>query len=155
VTGGRIGSPWDSPGFLLWHATLRWQRATAAALRPFGLTHVQFVLLASTWWLGEQGEAPSQRQLAEHCGTDPMMTSQVVRALEARGLLTREPDPADSRVRRLAVTAPGRELAPRAIAVVEAADRAYFAGAAGRPGLFPLLRTLARPGQPGPEAERP
>ena len=43
--------PNDSPGFLLWHATLRWQRGVAQALAPLDLTHVQFVLLAatSTW----------------------------------------------------------------------------------------------------------
>src|SRR5262249_4571528 len=39
-----------SLGFLLWHATLRWQRLLSAALRPLGLTHVQFVLLAVLWW---------------------------------------------------------------------------------------------------------
>ncbi|WP_244312125.1 hypothetical protein [Streptomyces griseofuscus] len=36
-------SPGDSPGFLLWHATLRWQRDIATALAPLDLTHVQFV----------------------------------------------------------------------------------------------------------------
>lgn len=41
--------PATSPGFLLWHVTLRWQRAITAALRPLDLTHVQFVLLASAW----------------------------------------------------------------------------------------------------------
>lgn len=46
--------PQDSPGFLLWRSTLRWQRTIIAALRPLELTHVQFVLLASTWWLTEQ-----------------------------------------------------------------------------------------------------
>ena len=35
--------PHESPGFLLWHATLRWQRGVAAALQPLDLTHVQFV----------------------------------------------------------------------------------------------------------------
>ncbi|MHB1526759.1 MAG: MarR family winged helix-turn-helix transcriptional regulator [Candidatus Dormibacteria bacterium] len=145
MTAERIATPWESPGFLLWHATLRWQRATAAALRPFGITHVQFVLLASTWWLGESGDAPSQHQLAEHCGTDPMMTSQVARTLEAKGLLTRASDPADSRVRRMSVTSAGREMAPRAIAAVEAADRAYFAPVADQPSLRQLLNTLAVP----------
>ncbi|MBJ7604317.1 MAG: MarR family transcriptional regulator [Candidatus Dormibacteraeota bacterium] len=140
---GGIGLPGESPGFLLWRATLRWQRATAAVLQPFGLTHVQFVLLASTWWLGEQGEAPSQRQLAEHCGTDPMMTSQVVRRLEAAGLITRQLDPADSRARRLGVTSAGRDLAVLAIVAVESGDRAYFGRVADEPSLRPLLRSLA------------
>jgi len=40
--------PNDSGGLLLWHATLRWQRGIAQALRPLDLTHVQFVLLACT-----------------------------------------------------------------------------------------------------------
>ena len=37
----------DSPGLLLWQVTNRWQSAQRAALKPLGLTHVQFVLLAS------------------------------------------------------------------------------------------------------------
>ena len=60
-----ITDPWDSPGFLLWHATLRWQRTMAEALEPLGLTHVQFVLLASTWWLCEHDGPPRQRDLAD------------------------------------------------------------------------------------------
>lgn len=117
---------WSSPGFLLWRATLRWQRAMVEALKPFGITHVQFVLLASTWWLCENGGPPRQRDLAEHAGTDPMMTSQVVRALEKAGLVTRTPDPDDARAMRIAPTRAGKTLAPRTIAAVEAADRAFF-----------------------------
>ncbi|MFD0573240.1 MarR family winged helix-turn-helix transcriptional regulator [Kitasatospora gansuensis] len=104
--------PGESPGFLLWHATLRWQRGIATALTPLDLTHVQFVLLACTWWLNGQGEHPSQQALARQAGTDVKMTSQVVRTLEAKGLVEREVDPADSRARRLRVTAAGAELAP-------------------------------------------
>ncbi len=87
-------SPPVSPGFLLWHATLRWQRLIAAALRPLELTHVQFVLLAVLWWFTEvRGERPTQRALADQAGTDRMMTSQVLRALEGRGLLERPQHP--------------------------------------------------------------
>jgi hypothetical protein len=39
----------ESPGFLLWRTALRWQRLVTSALRPFNLTHVQFVLLSGTW----------------------------------------------------------------------------------------------------------
>ena len=141
-----VGGPAGSPGFLLWRVTLRWQRAVTAALRPLGLTHVQFVLLANVWWLASEapaGGAPTQREIADHAGTDPMMTSTVLRGLEARGLVARAADPRDARVRRLAVTAPGRRLAQRAVTVVEAADRTFF-GALERPdALLPLLRRLA------------
>lgn len=69
-----FGSADDSVGLLLWQVTNRWQAAQRAALKPFGLTHVQFVLLASLVWL--TGDEPvTQRDLAAHAATDPMMTS--------------------------------------------------------------------------------
>ena len=142
--GSRHSDAWDSPGFLLWHATLRWQRAMVEALEPLGLTHVQFVLLASTWWLCENGGPPRQRDLAQHAGTDPMMTSQVARTLESKGLLVREADPDDGRAWRLRPTRAGTALARRAIAAVESADSAYFDQVPGRhrTGLAAALKEL-------------
>ncbi|MFF2194171.1 MarR family winged helix-turn-helix transcriptional regulator [Streptomyces sp. NPDC058157] len=137
-------SPGESPGFLLWHATLRWQREVSSALTPLGLTHVQFVLLACAWWLNGQGEHPNQLALARQAGTDVKMTSQVLRALEQKGLVEREVDPADTRAKRLRVTAAGAELAPRAVAAVEEADARFFR-TVPLDEAMPLLRRLARP----------
>jgi DNA-binding MarR family transcriptional regulator len=134
--------PNDSPGFLLWHATLRWQRGVAQALRPLDLTHVQFVLLACTWWLNEQGEQPNQVALAAQAGTEIRMTSQVVRSLERKGLIERAVDESDTRARLLRVTRRGARLAPRAIEVVEAADAAFFQRSF-TPQAVRLLRGLA------------
>lgn len=123
----RLG-PGESPGFLLWQVTNRWQRRIVATLKPLHLTHVQFVLLASVWWLSRNDDRPpTQREVAGHAGTDPMMASQVLRALERRGLVCRGRDPRDGRAWRITSTPPGAKLAERAIAVVEAADRAFFA----------------------------
>ena len=134
----------QSPGFLLWRTTLRWQRLMTTALRPFNLTHVQYVLLASTWWLTRvAGETPNQRRLAEHAGTDAMMTSQVVRALEAKKLVTRRPDPKDSRAQCVAVTDEGADLARRAISVVEAADERFFSPAGERHEVLEALLQLS------------
>jgi DNA-binding MarR family transcriptional regulator len=136
--------PGDSPGFLLWRASLRWQRLMAGSLRPFGLTHVQFVLLASLWWLTKQaGERPSQRRLAEFATTDPMMTSQVLRALERKGLVVRSTHPTDSRARQLGVSRDGEELARQAVKAVEAADGEFFGATEDRGAMLDLLRTLA------------
>jgi DNA-binding MarR family transcriptional regulator len=139
--------PDASPGFLLWRTTLRWQRAVAVALKPLGLTHVQFVLLASVWWLSEQAhtpsELPNQAQVAAHAEADVMMTSSVLRTLEARGLVTRAPDPADARVKRLAVTDEGRRRAVEAVAVVEAVDASFFSRARDRALVLDVLRQLA------------
>jgi DNA-binding MarR family transcriptional regulator len=141
----------DSPGLMLWRVTHAWQAAQRAALRPYDLTHVQFVLLASLTWLRADGPV-TQKDLATHAGTDPMMTSQVLRALEAKRLVERRDHPTDSRARALVVTAAGADLANRANSAVEGVDRAFFGPlGADRAGFTRQLgRLLAgRPGAPG------
>jgi DNA-binding MarR family transcriptional regulator len=135
--------PAASPGFLLWHATLRWQRGVAAALAPLGLTHVQFVLLACTWSLNQGGRRPNQLAVARQAGTDVKMTSQVIRTLEQKGLVQREVDPADTRARLLRVTEAGAELAPKAIEAVEAVDAAFFAPVPAAEAVALLSRLVA------------
>lgn len=121
-----VTQPEQSAGFLLWRVTLHWQREVTTALKPLGLTHVQFVLLASTWWLNTHGEQPSQARLSAFASTDVKMTSQVIRALEQKGLITRAIDSADTRARRIVVTNAGQTLAPQAIEAVEAVDAALL-----------------------------
>jgi DNA-binding MarR family transcriptional regulator len=143
--------PEDNPGYLLWHVTLRWQRDIAAALAPLDLTHAQFVLLASTWWLNRHGHNPNQLTVARHAGTDVKMTSQVLRRLEAKGLILRETDRADTRAKKLHVTQRGAQLAERAVSVVEAVDEAFFKNTPDAPALTALLRPLAA-GDPDAES---
>src|SRR5690349_5182769 len=120
----------DSPGLLLWQVTNRWQAAQRAALKPFDITHVQFVLLATLTYLEASG-AVTQRALADMAATDPMMTSQVLRTLESRGLVHRPPHPTDRRARAVAVTEAGRDLVNEAVVAVEACDTSFFAGLGG------------------------
>ena len=135
----------ESPGLLLWRVTNRWQAAQRATLKPFDLTHVQFVLLASLTWLGTDGPM-TQRELSEHAHTDPMMTSQVLRALEKKGLIRRAPHPSDARAWALTVTDEGASQANDANAVVEEVDRAFFAPLGDARLFTSLLRTLAGSG---------
>ncbi|GAA1069102.1 hypothetical protein GCM10009665_76020 [Kitasatospora nipponensis] len=138
-------TPEESPGFLLWHATLRWQRGIAAALAPLDLTHPQFVLLAGLWWLDQQGGRPNQLELAQYTGTEVKTASQVLRRLEAKEFLTRQVDATDTRMKRLAITASGVAVAVRAVAVVEQADAEFFAAAPDRAAVLDVLRPLAWP----------
>lgn len=139
----------NSPGFMLWRATNRWRATQRAVLKPLGLTHVQFVILASLTYLDEDGPV-TQKQLADHAATDVMMTSQVLRALERAGLIRRRPHPSDRRARALAVTAEGRALADRAVVAVEAADQEFFSAAGSDlPMLTAVLRRLAEGRPPG------
>lgn len=136
----------DSTGLMLWRVSNAWQAAQRRALKPFGLTHVQFVLLAALTWL--DGNEPTvtrpitQQALASYAHTDPMMTSQVLRTLEKAGLIERTPNPQDGRARQLTVTGAGQALVNQAVHVVEACDREYFAALGGDRAAFTQL--LAR-----------
>lgn len=122
----RFSSPDESPGFLLWQLSNLWQRAQREALAELGLTHVQFVLLAVTTWLDAQGHEVTQAKLAEQAKTDPMMTSQVIRALEARKLIDRKKHPRDTRALILKTTDEGKQLVQQAIPIVEQVDHKFF-----------------------------
>lgn len=119
-------TPGVSPGFLLWQMSNGWQREQRAALAPLGLTHVQFVLLAGIGWLEHCGKRVTQARLAEQQNTDPMMTSQVVRALERRRLVERKEDAEDQRIRLLSLTEEGRQLLKDSMQVVEGVDDHFF-----------------------------
>ena len=150
----RLAGPGESPGFLLWKVSNAWQRRQRAALQPLGLTHSQFVLLATATWFGHT-ETLTQTRLAELTGVDVMTTSQVLRTLEVAKLLERDTHPDDPRAKTIAVTARGRELARKAIVVVEETDEAFFAPVAARLGeLVRLFTALARPAADAPVAER-
>lgn len=147
MTGPRLATQFsraeDSPGLLLWQVNNRWQAAQRAALKPHGLTHVQFVLLASLAWLAADGPV-TQRHLADHAATDPMMTSQVLRTLEDRGLITRLPHPTDKRARALTVTSAGRTLADEAVAAAESCDAAFFAPLTDKAAAFAHALTVLK-----------
>lgn len=135
----RYESDRSSPGFMLWRVTNRWQAAMRATLAPFDLTHVQFVLLASLTWMAEP-IGTTQADLAQMARADPMMVSQVLRALETKGLVERRTDPNDGRARRVTVTAAGRAAAHAANQAVEATDAAFFGTESGQP--HPLIDHL-------------
>lgn len=122
----RFGGPKESPGFLLWKVSNAWQRRQRAALQPLGLTHSQFVILATVTWFGA-AETLTQAKIAQLSGIDAMTTSQVVRALEVAALLERRDHPDDTRKKAIAATAAGRKKALEALPVVEATDAAFFA----------------------------
>lgn len=127
--GSRFASADESTGLVLWHVTTRWQAAMRSALAAHGLTHVQYVLLATLIWHHdhEPDAAPTQADLAALAATDVMMTSQVLRALEGKGLVERARHPRDGRARILRPTAAGIAAAQQATVDVERADEGYFA----------------------------
>ncbi|MFT4232023.1 MAG: MarR family transcriptional regulator [Leucobacter sp.] len=122
--------PRSSPGFWLSHAGLAWQRELDSRLRPLGLTHTQFTLLASTNHLGRRHEAPTQQQIAELSAVDRMMTSKILAELQRRGLVTRVAHAQDGRAKAVRTTEAGADLVGRAVRIVAEVDDELF----GRPG---------------------
>lgn len=123
----KFEKPDESPGFLLWQATNIWQRKMRAALRASGLTHVQFVLLASAVWLDDHGSEATQVAISRFAHADVMMVSQVLRSLEEKDLVLRLRNSRDTRAHLITPTEKGRSLIGKAIRVVEDVDSAFFA----------------------------
>ena len=101
--------PAPSTGYLVWHLSTRWRVALDRALAPLGLTASRYAVLASLYGLTRAGAQPSQRELADFSGFDPMYVSKLIRALEREGLVQRAANPADPRAVQLAVTEQGAE----------------------------------------------
>jgi MarR family transcriptional regulator, organic hydroperoxide resistance regulator len=83
------------------------------------------VVLATVTWYGAS-ETLTQARVAQLTGIDPMTTSQVLRALQAATLIERRDHPTDPRAKQIAATRAGRDLARKAVVVVEETDAAFF-----------------------------
>jgi MarR family transcriptional regulator, organic hydroperoxide resistance regulator len=123
-----------TPGYLVWRLSMKWRVAVDRALAPLGLTHAQYVLLSSLYGLERAGRQPTQRELADHTGLEPLYTSKLARALDADGLIRRDPDPADTRAVRLALTERGNEVVRPAITEVSKLLDRLMAPLGGRGG---------------------
>ena len=69
-------------GYLVWRLSTKWRTAVDAAVAPLGLTHAQYSVLATLRGVSRSGLCPSQRQLADHTGLDPIYVSKLARALQ-------------------------------------------------------------------------
>lgn len=107
-----------TPGFLVWRLSMKWRAAVDRALAPLGLTHAQYSLLGSLLEMQQAGLRPSQRELADYTGLEPLYVSKLARALEAGNLIDRARDPDDTRAVRLSLTDPGRAITVHAILIV-------------------------------------
>jgi DNA-binding MarR family transcriptional regulator len=123
---------------------MRWQRAIDAALRPLGLTHTQYLVLASAARaICEQGDAVAQLAIAESAGLDSATTSTLIRKLESRRLLDRGIDATDGRRWRVILTQRGRSMLEKATALVDATATEVAPRSRSSPG-----SRMRNPGQP-------
>jgi DNA-binding MarR family transcriptional regulator len=135
VPSGRMrpgDRPAPSTGYLVWHLSTRWRVLLDRALAPLGLTASRYAVLASLYGLSRAGGQPSQRELADFSGFDPMYVSKLIRALEREGLVERSANPADPRARQLAITEEGAERVAAGRKVVLELEEQRLAPLGGR-----------------------
>ncbi|HEV3340465.1 MAG TPA: MarR family transcriptional regulator, partial [Pirellulales bacterium] len=87
-------------------AYLALHRHTNACFAKDGVTADQFVLLAVL----AEADAVTQQELVRRVGSDPSTMRAMLLLLEGRGLVAREPHPADGRARCVTLTGKGRQI---------------------------------------------
>lgn len=117
----------DSSGFLLWQVTNLWQREIKKALEKWDLTHSQYVLLASIYWLTLHDHDVTQILLSSHTKIDPMTTSTVLRTMQTKGLIKRQEHLTDTRAKTVVLTDNGKKIVEQAVKTVETFDINFFA----------------------------
>jgi DNA-binding MarR family transcriptional regulator len=116
----------ESSGFLLWQVTNLWQRKIKKALEDYGITHSQYVLLASIHWLTIHKQDVTQIVLSAHTKIDPMTTSTVLRTLQQKGLIQRQEHLTDTRAKTVGLTEAGKRIIKKAVVTVEKFDADFF-----------------------------
>lgn len=118
-------TPDQSPGFLLWTISTAWRSSLETILKPIGLTHPQFVVLATLSWLTRKGELVTQAAVGKMAGLDPNTNSQIIKGLEQKELIKREQS-SDGRAKNPILTLKGSKILSLAIPAVESADAQFF-----------------------------
>jgi len=133
----------DDASFLLARANAFSLSTGNAALAALGLRVRSYSVLA----LAASGRRPSQRELAELLRLDPSQVVALVDELQRRGLVVREPDPADRRANVVIATDEGTALQIEAATAVADGRERLLAGLspAERDQLTALLRRIAFP----------
>lgn len=122
----KFKTPNESPGYLLAHLTMLWQRKQKKVLDPLSLTHTQFVLLAALGWLSRENDNVTQVDIANQGNADRMMVSKVLRTLEDKKFISRQEHRTDTRAKVIKLTNEGSKVLQKALTAVENADIDFF-----------------------------
>jgi DNA-binding MarR family transcriptional regulator len=96
-----LRGPENSVGFWVWRMSLAYQHRVEATLKDLDLTHLQFLILVLSGWLGLTAAPVHQVSL-------------MIKALKAKNLIAQTVSKADPRARVITLTGPGVKLLGRA-----------------------------------------
>lgn len=116
----------ESSGFLLWQVTTLWQREIKKALEDVELSHASFVILASLLWFEEQNVEITQTTIINHTKLDKMTVSKNLKSLVLKGFVKRFENENDTRAKTIVLEIQGKEMAIKAVKIVEKIDRDFF-----------------------------
>jgi DNA-binding MarR family transcriptional regulator len=129
----------DSITRCCWHITKCSQKFWNERCLPFGIGIGQVPLLSLLY----RKEGLSQEEITRYLSIDKAATAKAVGKLLELGLIEREVDPEDARVRRISLTSTGRELKEPLAALEAEWDRVLTQGFA-EAELGQLAQALAR-----------
>lgn len=101
--------------FSLYAASRAMTAAYGPMLKELGVTYPQYLVMLVLW----ETDDVSVKHLGERLHLDSGTLTPVLFKLEQRGLVTKARDDADARVVRVSLTAPGRALRKKALAIPE------------------------------------
>jgi len=113
-------------GYLLYHLTIELQRAVKQKFDPIGITHTQFIILATIYRLSSENKPINQIEIAKQSGTDKMMVSKLLRTLEEKQLIGRKEDVVDTRSKNVTITPKGVETFKNAFTVIKKVESDFF-----------------------------
>lgn len=116
----------ESSGLLFWQVSVLWQRRIRDALRPYDITHTQFVILAVTHELNEHISCVTQNDISDFSMIDVMTVSTTLRLLEKKNLIKRENHPTDTRAKKIINTDAGEAIIKTVNPIVESVDNKFF-----------------------------
>jgi DNA-binding MarR family transcriptional regulator len=130
----------DQVGHLLRRAYQRASGHLASRIRAYDLTPVQHATLIRLWEMGPL----SQNQLGRVVAMPPANIHSLVRRLESRGLVRRDPDDKDKRLLTVSLTDEGTALVQKLIPLDSASTEAalHALNETERQTLYDLLKKL-------------
>lgn len=118
--------PEDSPGFLLWQTTMIWQRQIRKALESYGVSHPQFVIMATLLWFEAHQHNTTQILIVHQTKLDKMTVSKSLKKLTALGFVNRMEHESDTRAKNVILTDKGKAMVETLVPIVEGVDAKFF-----------------------------
>lgn len=129
-------NPTESVGLQVWAVYTQWHSEIQKILKPVGINHTQFVILASILWCLENQRAPTQTEIVQITSLDKMTLSKSLKILVSKELVTKVKDERDSRSFVLSFTSKGDALAKKSLQLIEDLDQEYFGSLGDQKHIF-------------------